>query len=105
MNSQPANLLLQDSTPPCHNRPPFADGRWHATGERRASKIESVNVAAPGKARPVWQPVMKPVLRWHPRWFEQRCATHDGVGIGPNGENYPAAHGWDCTGCRWRPAR
>jgi len=85
MNRQPANLLLQDSTPPCHNRPAFAEGRWHASG--------------------VDPRTGKPRFRWHPRWFEQRCATHDGVGIGPNGENYPAAHGWDCTGCRWRPAR
>lgn len=35
--------------------------------------------------------------------FEDRCAVHDGVGIGPNNENYPTAHGWDCTGCRWNP--
>jgi hypothetical protein len=35
-------------------------------------------------------------------WFsEDRCATWDGHGIGPNGERYPEAHGWDCAGCRW----
>lgn len=69
--------------PKCHSRPPFAEGRWHYTGEYRRGK---------------------PVLRWYPRWFVDRCATHDGVGIGPNNENYPTAHGWDCTGCRWRPS-
>lgn len=37
-------------------------------------------------------------------WFSpDRCAAHDGVGIGPNNENYPAAHGWDCAGCHWNP--
>ena len=36
-------------------------------------------------------------------WFTDRCATHDGRGIAPNGENYPDAHGWECTGCRWDP--
>lgn len=68
--------------PNCYNRPPIADGRWFYTGEYRRGK---------------------PVMRWHPRWFEDRCATHDGVGIGPNNENYPAAHGWDCSGCRLDP--
>ncbi len=68
--------------PPCYNRPPFAEGRWHYTGEWRRGK---------------------PVMRWHPRWFADRCATHDGVGIGPNNEGYPAAHGWDCSGCRLDP--
>lgn len=70
--------------PPCHNRPPFAEGRWHYTGEWRRNK---------------------PVMRWYPRWFVDRCATHDGAGIGPNNENYPAAHGWDCSGCRLEPNR
>lgn len=70
--------------PNCYNRPPFAAGRWHYTGEWRRNK---------------------PVMRWYPRWFVDRCATHDGVGIGPNNENYPAAHGWDCSGCRLDPAR
>jgi hypothetical protein len=68
--------------PRCYNRPPYAEGRWHGTGRFVSGK---------------------PVLRWHPRWFVDRCATHDGVGIGPNGENYPAAHNWNCTGCRWHP--
>lgn len=39
------------------------------------------------------------------RWFEDRCATWDGVGIGatPDTARYPQAHGFDCTGCRWLP--
>lgn len=36
-------------------------------------------------------------------WFEDRCATWDGVGIGPNGERYPVAHNFSCVGCRWLP--
>ena len=81
-------------TPRCFNRPPYAEGRWHQTGMLR------LRPAPVGHFRPY---VMKPVLRWHPRWFADRCATHDGAGVGPNGENYPQAHGWDCTGCRWNP--
>lgn len=67
--------------PPCYNRPPRADGQWMQVGYRQ------------GKA--VW--------RWFPRWSEDRCAVHDGTGIGPNGENYPSAHNWSCAGCRWNP--
>lgn len=82
-----ANYLLSGGwdpgRPSCYNRPPFAEGRWHDTGRRSASG--------------------KPILRWHRRWFEQRCATWDGTGIGPNNERYPDAHGWDCSGCRWKP--
>lgn len=61
------------------------------TGERRRSK------RAPNRG------LMKPVQRWVPAFSEDRCATHDGRGIGPNGESYPDAHGWDCGGCRWAP--
>lgn len=67
-------------TPPCHNRPAFKDGEWMQV---------SNHVGA------------KPRYRWVPRWFEQRCATHDGRGIGPSGESYPKAHNFDCGGCRW----
>lgn len=63
------------------------------TGERRRSK------RAPNRG------LMKPVQRWVPAFSEDRCATHDGRGIGPNGESYPDAHGWDCSGCRWAPPR
>lgn len=60
--------------PPCYNRPPRA-----ATYEPR----EGVSI---------------PVV------FVDRCATWDGRGIGPNGEPYPAAHGWNCAGCVWLPS-
>lgn len=76
--------------PPCYNRPPAAEGMWHPTKRKTWG-------TRPGQRWP------KPVLRWHPRWFEDRCATHDGRGIGPKGESYPEAHGWDCAGCRWNP--
>lgn len=46
---------------------------------------------------------LKPLYRWSPRWFVDRCATWDGVGIGKNGERYPVAHGFNCLGCRWLP--
>lgn len=81
--------------PTCHNRPPRAAGRWHPTGRT----VQHGTRDTPGG--PVqWGPV-KPVLRWYPAWSVDRCATHDGRGIGPDGESYPQAHGWDCTGCRW----
>lgn len=68
------------SKPSCFDRPAFAQGQW-------------LQVSAPIGS--------KPRFRWYPRWFVDRCATHDGTGIGPNNENYPAAHGWDCGGCKW----
>ena len=83
--------------PPCHNRAPFAAGRWHPTGR---TVQHGTRETQDGLVK--WGPV-KPVLRWHPRWFADRCATWDGRGIGPNGEPYPVAHGWDCSGCRWLP--
>ena len=83
--------------PTCHNRAPFAAGRWHPTGR---TVQHGTRETPDGLVK--WGPV-KPVLRWHPRWFADRCATWDGRGIGPNGEPYPVAHGWDCCGCRWLP--
>jgi len=71
--------------PRCYNRPPRDEGRWVQNGYRPSD--------------------LKPRLRWSPRWFVDRCATWDGTGIGPNGEPYPIAHGWDCFGCRWDPRR
>lgn len=68
--------------PACFNRPPFA-----GTSERYGLDSQTGEV-------------IRVTL---PRWFEDRCATWDGVGIGPNGERYPQAHGWDCSGCRWLP--
>lgn len=85
--------------PACHNRAPFAAGRWHPTGR---TVQHGTRETPDGLVK--WGPV-KPVLRWHPRWFADRCATWDGRGIGPNGEPYPVAHGWDCSGCRWLPAK
>ena len=68
--------------PACWNRPPRADGR-HRVGMGEDGQVVRVFLSN--------------------AWFVDRCATWDGAGIGPNGEPYPAAHGWDCTGCRWRP--
>lgn len=44
-------------------------------------------------------------------WFEDKCRTWDGVGIGqptaeyPSGTPYPIAHGWEkwCRQCKWMP--
>ncbi|HEY1035561.1 MAG TPA: hypothetical protein VGE09_11330 [Pseudoxanthomonas sp.] len=68
--------------PPCYNRQPRAAGRWHQVGRR---------------------PDGRPVLRWFPRWYVDRCATWDGVGIGKDGQRYPVAHKFDCRGCSWLP--
>lgn len=69
--------------PTCHNRPPYHAGRTvyghdQQTGEQVAVYLSN-------------------------DWFTDRCAIWDGVGIGQNGERYPEAHGWNCTGCRWLP--
>lgn len=39
-------------------------------------------------------------------WSLPGCKTWSGVGIGPNNERYPVAHGWVdyCKTCRWLPA-
>lgn len=70
------SACYRSERPTCYNRPAMALGSW-------------LQVSAPigGKSRF--------------RWFVDRCATHDGTGIGPNNENYPAAHGWNCGGCKW----
>lgn len=72
-------------TPPCFDRPPRAPGQWARNG--------------------VCARTLKPRLRWVPRWSPDRCATHDGRGIGADGGNYPSAHGWLpwCRTCRWNP--
>ena len=84
------NLLLQDALDPgevirprCWNRPPVLPSVTR-------HGIDSATGAA-----------ISVTLRND--WFVDRCATHDGRGIGPNGESFPVAHGWDCTGCRWLP--
>ena len=70
-------------TPLCYNRAPRLSGRMvygvdQTTGEKIATWVSN-------------------------EWFVDRCATHDGVGVGPNNENYPTAHNWNCAGCRWNP--
>jgi hypothetical protein len=86
-------MIDVDKVPPCLNRPPRVTGVWEPVqkGER---------IALTGGR-------LKPVYRW--RWspFVDRCAAHDGQGIGPNGENYPEAHGWLpwCRICTWFPSK
>lgn len=91
------NYLLQDDMapepvrPPCYNRPPIRKtysrfGLDSQTGE-----------------------VIEKVLS--NKWFEDKCRTWDGVGIGQptaeyqSGTPYPIAHGWAelCKSCRWLP--
>lgn len=40
-------------------------------------------------------------------WFEDRCNSWRGTGIGPTPEttHYPQAHGWEswCRQCKWMP--
>ena len=75
--------------PRCYNRPPAPEGNWYGIGRRADGKL---------------------VMRWYPRFSVDRCATWQGVGIGqptdeyPTGTPYPMAHGWNCDGCRWKPA-
>ena len=69
--------------PNCHNRPPYAKGRTvYGHDQQTGAEV---------------------VVRLSNAWFTDRCATWDGVGIGPNNEPYPVAHGFDCAGCRWLP--
>lgn len=82
--------------PPCFNRPPRVAGTWEPTGRRRLGHHNP-------RVHGMVHHKLKPVLRWRPSPFEDRCATHDGRGIGPNGESYPEAHGFECAGCRWEP--
>lgn len=70
-------------TPPCWNRPPFAEGRTlHGIDEQTGEAI---------------------TVELRNDWFEDRCTQHDGRGIGPNGESFADANGYNCTGCRWNP--
>jgi hypothetical protein len=71
--------------PACYNRPPRAPGAWARNG--------------------VDPRTLKPRLRWVPAWSPDRCAVHDGHGIGPMGEGYAEANGWDCGGCRWESGK
>lgn len=69
--------------PPCHNRQPYQPCRTvHGIDQQTGAAVS---------------------VRLSNDWFADRCAVWDGVGIGPNNERYPEAHGWDCSGCRWLP--
>lgn len=84
--------------PPCYNRPPRAEGQWMLVRyqpSRPDQRRMELGFAPVGLGRPVY--------RWVPAFAEDKCTAHDARGIGPNGETYPDAHGWDCRGCRWRP--
>lgn len=80
-------------TPPCYNRPPRATV-YVANESLTVFNRSSVDFDT---ALVVQRRVSIPSV------FEDRCATWDGTGVGPNGEPYPLAHGWDCRGCRWLP--
>lgn len=67
----------------------YRDGRWH--------KMDTLGSPVPVRPRCYNR---RP---FEGTWFEDRCATWDGVGIGPNGERYPVAHNFNCVGCRWLP--
>lgn len=89
--------------PRCHNRGPFVDPHagWRRTGWNWV------------RIGPGGYPIEKPVYRYRLPWFEDRCATWDGNGIGqptpeyPTGTPYPVAHGWadHCATCRHLPPR
>ena len=78
--------------PACYNRPPMRDGAWMPTGRAVIRRKGSRRQFA----------VMKPIIRWAPRWYVDRCATWD---TRPNHDEppYPITHRWDCSGCRWLP--
>jgi len=92
------DLPTAETIPPCWNREPRAEGEWVQVGERQGYAFIGTRCIATSS---------RPVLRW--RWspFVDRCAVHDGQGIGPNGENYPEAHGWMpwCRLCTWFPSK
>lgn len=83
--------MTDQITPPCWNRPPFAEARTlHGIDETTGEAIS---------------------ITLRNDWFEDRCRTWEGVGIGPptpeypKGTPYPVAHGWAeaCKTCRWMP--
>lgn len=75
---------MSQAAPRCFNRPPFPLGRLRK------------GMGEDGEIHATWIPN---------DWFKDRCATHDGRGIGQNGENYAEANGWLpwCARCRWNP--
>lgn len=66
--------------PPCHNRAPYLPGRVRVGLSETGERVE---------------------VEMRNDWFVDRCVVKDGRGIGPNGENYAEAHGYECGGCRW----
>lgn len=66
--------------PACHNRAPFAPYPTRYGIDSMTGRVIAVEM---------------------PAWFEDFCATRAGRGVGPNGEHYADAHGFDCAGCRW----
>lgn len=70
-------------TPTCHNRPAYAAGRMvHGVNRETGAQVQT----------------------WVSNgWFADVCRVWDGVQVGQNGERYPEAHGFDCSGCRWLP--
>ena len=83
-----ANLLLDcdmsPARPRCFNRAPSADSYTRHGIDQETGEAITVTLN---------------------RWFVDKCATWDGVGIGatPETARYPQAHGFNCTGCRWLP--
>lgn len=79
--------MKSPSEPPrCFNRAPYLPGYWR------------VGLCEDGSVVKTWV---------SSRWSQDRCVTHEGRGIGKNGESYPEAHGWMpwCLQCRWMPAK
>lgn len=95
------DLPTAETIPPCWNREPRAEGEWVHTRRERARFGPPQGDG--GQRITGWRPVLR--WRWSP--FVDRCAVHDGQGIGPNGENYPEAHGWMpwCRLCTWFPSK
>ena len=75
---------MEATKPPCFNRPPRLIG------------YNRYGIDQHGHVFGVWIPSL---------WSEDVCKTHEGSGIGPNGESYPEAHGWMpwCRQCKWMP--
>lgn len=91
--------------PPCYNRAAFTDPNagWRDVGMRDAFVRFLDHRGERRPARYIDPIGCKPALRYRWPWFTDRCTLHDKADIGPN-QTYPQFHGWDCTGCKWRPA-